>query len=126
MRHTFFVVPGMKPFHTSELINNAQDGRQGDTTDAFYRAHMIAATIAGNTKQETWVVHGDNFTVRLGFGIDSIFYPDSIFGKILSHKISSYFDFKALTWNSHTLNDERSRRNIVLLPHHKQEIFNVE
>ena len=121
MKHTFLVLPGMKPFHTSELIDNAQDSRQGDTTDAFYRAHMFAATIAANTKKETWVVHGNNFVVKLGFGTDSIFYPDSIFGKILSQEIPAYFDFKTLTWNSHTLNDELSRRNIVLLPHHREE-----
>lgn len=126
MKHTFFVVPGMKPFHTSELIDNAQDSRQGDTTDAFYRAHMFAATIAANTKKETWVVNSDNFTVRLGFGTDSIFYPDSILGKILCHAIPAYFDFRTLSWNSFTLNDERSRRTVVLLPHHKQEIFDVQ
>jgi hypothetical protein len=119
--YTFYVLPGMRPFHTSDVIDTATDASHGDTNDAFFNAHLLAATIAANNGHPSFVVEQGDFTKKRGFGSDAINYPNSVYGRILRRNIAAYFDFRDKVWKSHELHDEVSRRSVVLLTHHKQE-----
>lgn len=120
-KYTFLVIPGMKPFHTSDIIDNATDSQCGDTSDAFFEAHRLAAAIAANTKTATWVVEASDITRKRGFGSDAINHPTSVYGRILRSNIAAYFDFRDKVWKSFELHDTSSRRAVILIGHYKKE-----
>lgn len=83
--NSFTVYPGKVIFKASDYSGE----------EAFYKAHLLAATLAAKNKKEAWVVKNDSEVCGFGVIRDSI---PTVLERINDKCLHSYWDYKKKSW----------------------------
>lgn len=108
---TFIVYPSGMQFPTSDLSLG-----RGDLSNAFFRAHLFAATQAACSKKVSWVTRDDIVPTRCGFGPKAILMSTTALCRIMQKGLNSVYDFRTKAWHplmEESRSDETKELDVV-------------
>lgn len=83
----------MMSFQTSDV------SQPGDTSNAYFRAHLYAAEQAAKQKVPSHVIRDDTGNRRYGFcSPDAAIIPTTVLYKIMQMGLESCYDFASISW----------------------------